>query len=140
MSFREMSAGLMALALLGAGVFYLYTVMGMYSELGMAPPPLMPLVIVYVIVLIIISIVGHIILGVLYPKEANAAMDERDRLVIARAGHWSGYILGAAVVMSLGHYLIYMDGNIMFHGAFIGLMVAQTAEYLLQMFFYRRSV
>ena len=82
--------------------------------------------------LVVIAVIGHIVIGILTPREANAAPDERERLIIARAGHFSGYVLGAGVLSALAGYLLTYDGNLLFYGTFASLMLAQLAEYLLQ--------
>ncbi len=134
MSFREKSAWTMALVMIVTGVFYAWLV----SHAPMAPVigPLLP----YVLAVIVLSVVLQILLAILSPKEANAAADEREKLVIARAGHWSGMILAVLLMLAGGTYVVHPNGNMLFHHILGALIAAQTAEYLFQIYFLRRAI
>jgi hypothetical protein len=140
MAFHEKSAWIMSLALLLGGIFYFGVVARISSELGHLVPPMLPLVAVYTAVLIAVAIAGHIVIALMAPKEASARLDERERLLAVRAGHHSGSIFGAGVVVSLGLYLFSYDGNLLFYCVFGSLMVSQIAEYGLQIVLYRTTV
>ena len=140
MSFREKSAWLMTAALLVTGLFYFSFVVRLSSELGEIAPPLLPVVGLYVVLLVVLAVLGHVLVAAFAPRDAGADMDERDRLIAARSGNLSGYILAAGVLLALGHYLVAYNGNALFHGAFASLLISQLAEYGLQIFFYRRAV
>ena len=134
MSFREKSAWAMAGVMFVTGLFYAWLV-------GLAPQapvagPLIP----YVLLVIVLSIVVQVGLALFSPKEANAPADEREQFVIARAGHWSGMILGLAMVVSGGAYILGPDGNMLFHHVLGGIILAQLAEYLFQVFLFRRGI
>lgn len=140
MSFREKSAWVMSLALLLAGAAYFVVVAQMSAALGQIAPPLVPLIVVYVVALTLIAAFGHAIVAALAPKEAHAASDERDRLIVFRAGSFSGVVLGLGIVCAMGTYLVTMSGNALFHGVLASLMIAQLAEYLRQIVLYRTTV
>ena len=140
MSFREKSAWLMTAALLLTGLFYFSFVVRLSSELGEIAPPLLPAVGLYIGLLIVLAVIGHILAAAFAPKDASADMDERDRLIAARSGNLSGYILAAGVLLALGHYLAAYNGNALFHGVFASLLISQMAEYGLRIVFYRRAV
>lgn len=140
MSFHEKSAWVMATVLLAGAGFYFRTVASMSAELGAIAPPVLPVVIVYVVAIILLSIFGHILVAVSKPSEADDTMDERDRIISSRAGAFSGVLLGIGVITSLGHYLFYYDGNLLFHMAFGALMLAQLGEYAARIVMYRRGV
>ena len=140
MSFREQSAWLMTAALLLTGLFYFSFVARLSSELGEIAPPLLPVVGLYLAVLIVLAVVGHVLAAAFAPKDATADMDERDRLIAARSGNLSGYILAAGALLALGHYLVAHNGNALFHGVFASLLISQMAEYGLRILFYRRAV
>ena len=72
-------------------------------------------------------------------REANAPADERERLVQQRAGNWSGLVLATGAVLSLGHFMVRADGNMLFHLVMASLIVAQIAEYAFRIFLVRRS-
>jgi hypothetical protein len=138
MSFREKSAWLMALLMTAAGLYYLYIVREASRALGETAPP--AIVIAFVILVVVSSVVAQVLLAVSSLKEANAPADERERLVQQRAGNWSGLILATGAVSSLGHFMVYSDGNMLFHLVMGSLIVAQIAEYAFQILLVRRSV
>ena len=137
MSFREKSAWLMALLMAAAGLFYLHVVRGVSHVRGETVPS--ATVIGFVILVVICSVVAQIVLALSSPKEANAPADERERIVQQRAGNWSGLVLAAGAVFSLGHFMVYSDGIMLFHLVMASLIVSQIAEYAFQIVLVRRS-
>lgn len=137
MSFHEKSAWAMGLILLIGMGFYLNTVASMSAGLDMVAPPVLPVVIVYVIVIVVLSIAGHIMIAISKPSEADGTMDERDKLIAARAGNIAGVILAVGLLGGLGAYLFTYDGNMLFHAAFLSLMISQVAEYGARIVYYR---
>ena len=140
MPFREKSAWIMFFVLLSGGVFYFRAVASMSAGLEELAQPNLRLVIVFTTALVILAGVGHIVTAVFAPKEANGAVDERERRIFDRAGHLAGYVFGFGVVPSLGIYLFTQDGNLLFYCVFASLMVSQLAEYVVQIFLYRTVV
>lgn len=140
MAFQEKSAWLMSIALILGGLFYYNAVSALTTEIGALAPPILPTIVVYTFILVIIAVIGHVAIAVFAPKEANAPLDERDKTILNRAGHLSGYVLGIGVIMALGHYLFLHNGDILFYGVFASLMLSQLAEYLIQIFYYRAVV
>ncbi len=130
----------MSVALLLGGVLYFGAVVSAWSESGQLMSPLIPLIVIYTVCLAAIAIVGHIVIAVLAPKDANAPVDERERQIFVRAGHYSSYIFAVGILISLGIYLVSNSGDLLFYTVFASLMVAQTAEYFFQILFYRTSI
>lgn len=140
MPFREKSAWIMSSALLLLGLAYFYAVGSIWSESGQLAAPMLPLVIVYTGGLILLAMIGHVAIAALAPRDANAAVDEREQLIFDRAGNYSSYVMGAGVVMSLGLYLLSRNGDLLFYSVFASLMLGQFMEYVFQIVFYRTSV
>lgn len=140
MPFHEKSAWIMSVALLLGGVFYFAVVVSLSGELGGLVPPILPLVVLYTVLLVVVAVIGHIVVAICAPREANAALDERERRIFDRAGHLSGYVFGAGVLLSLALYLFTYDGNLLFYGVFGSLMLGQLAEYVIQIRLYRAVV
>ncbi|GGB66387.1 hypothetical protein [Henriciella pelagia] len=140
MSFHEKSAWAMAVILLAGLGWYVRTIAGMSAGMEQLAPPVLPVVIAYIVVIVILSIVGHVLIAVAKPSEADDMMDERDKLIAARAGNVSGVLLGVGVLAALGAYLFTYDGNLLFHAAFLALMVSQIAEYGARIVYYRGGV
>lgn len=140
MSFHEKSAWVMSIALILSGTAYFFIVAQMSAAIGEIAPPLGPIVAIYVVVLTILAVFGHAIVAALSPKEANAATDERDRLIVYRASSFAGIVLATGIFCAMGFYLLTYSGNALFHGVLASLMVAQLAEYLRQIVLYRTVV
>lgn len=138
MAFQTKSAWVMAAVMTGTGLFYLSLVREASIAVGGTAPP--AIVIPYVLVVVAASVVAQIVLALTSVREAQAPTDERERLVQQRAGAWSGHLLATGVVLSLGHFLVYGDGNMLFHLITGSLIVAQVAEYALHIFFERTRV
>jgi len=60
MAFREKTAWIMAFALLLGGAFYGYVVWAGSQAMGGMMPPLIPIIAIYVALLVVIAIIGHI--------------------------------------------------------------------------------
>jgi hypothetical protein len=140
MPFREKSAWLMSFALFAGGSFYFRAVAEASAALGDLAPPNLPTLVKYAVILIVIAVVGHIIIAVLAPDEANETTDERERRAADRAGHASGYVLGIGVLLALGLYLFTHDGNAMFYLLFASLMLSQLVEYGIQILLLRTKI
>ncbi|WP_084418161.1 hypothetical protein [Henriciella litoralis] len=137
MSFHEKSAWAMALIMVAGILYYFSVVADMSAGLDQLAPPVLPVVVAYIVVIVVLSIIGHVLIAISKPSEANDMMDERDKLIAARAGNISGVILGIGVIAALGNYLFNYDGNLLFHTAFGALMMSQLAEYAARIVYYR---
>lgn len=140
MSFREKSAWIMLTALLSGCLLYFTQIKSMSYSLGELAQPTIPIVIFFTVSLLLVAVVGHIIIAILSPKEANASSDERERKIFDRAAHLSSHVFTTGVVLSLTLYLISYDGNMLFYGAFGSLILGQLAEYVFQIYFYRAAI
>lgn len=140
MPFHEKSAWVMAIALLTGGVIYFGMVGALTTQTGSLAAPTIPQIAIYTAVLVLIAIVGHIIAALAAPHEADAPTDERDKRIFDRAGNLSGYVVGAGTILSLGLYLVFNDGNLLFYGVFASLMSSQLAEYVAQIVLYRSAI
>lgn len=135
MPFREKSAWVMAAIIVITAVLYALLIGPLPNGV-----PALPIVIAYVVVLTILSVFGQIAIAVFAPRDAGAAADERDRRIADRAGNLSGTVLAVGIVIAMGMYLMGHPPSHMFHAALISLMLAQLAEYVLQIWFYRRGL
>lgn len=133
MSFRERSAWVMGCMLVLIGGFYLKLVIGDGVPPSFAAVP-------FVLGTIVVSIAAQIVLAVMSPREASSPVDERERLVIQKATHFSSYVLASGVVVGLGMFMISQDGMKMFHIVLTSLILAQIAEYGAQIFLLRSRV
>lgn len=134
MSFREKSAWVMGAIMLATGVFYAQLVAG--APHAPVIEPLIP----YVLAVVVFSVVAQIGLAMASPKEANAPADEREKIVIDRAGHWSGMVMGVLAVAACATYVALPSGGMLFHHIIGALIVAQLAEYVFQIVLFRRPI
>ena len=140
MSFREKTAWGMGTILILAGIWYFQRVIGLSEALGETAAPSIRFVIGYVVLVVIASIVVNVIIASAAGKEAEAPADERERAILDKAGHWSGYVLAVGAVAGLWHFSWLNDGNLLFHIVFGSLMLSQITEYAFQVFLFRRGV
>lgn len=139
MPYREKSAWVMAAVMALTGLYYLHLVVSASPGVGSAMRPT-GVLIAFALLVIIASVVTQVMLALSSPKEANAPADERERPVLDRAGRIAGVVLGSGVVTSLLLFLYRGDGNLLFHMIMGSLIVAQIAEYMLQIVLLRRGV
>lgn len=140
MSFQEKSAWVMSIALLISGSFYAWTVVALANVLEVIPPPNAGGIAIGVIIIVAIAIFGHAVAAIGNPADANAPEDERDRLVVWRAGNLSGLLLGVVCMLSLFAFAVFENGNLLFHMIVAGMVLSQLAEYVLIIWYYRRGV
>jgi hypothetical protein len=133
MSVREIVAWVMVAVLGAVGAICLTSILGA----GFAAPPHQS-VIEAAGFTVIAVVVLEIALAIFFPKQSGAAPDERERLIVARAGHWSGLVFLFGVLPALGHYASNGDGNTMFHVIVLSLFVSGVAEYGSQIVLFRR--
>ena len=138
MSYREKSAWVMALVMIGAGFYYLKLAVSASNHIGATAPPF-GILVAYVLVVIAGSVAAQIALAISSPTEANCAADERERPLLDRAGHWSGCILAGGAVTSLLYFLARGDSFLLFHMVMASLILSQIAEYVFQIVLLRRS-
>ncbi|QTH63095.1 hypothetical protein J1N51_10105 [Psychrosphaera ytuae] len=139
MSFHEKSAWLMAVILTLCGLSYFQKVFAMSQAAGEVIAPSLQMLSSFTVSIVVLAVIGHIVTAAVAPKEANTDPDERERTIFNKAGNLSGYILGFGAVAGLFHFLFKGDGNLLFYIVFASLLVAQIADYALQIFFYRRG-
>lgn len=137
-SYKELSAWIMSGALLLSGGLYAYILKTIWNQTGEWVVPLVPFV-AMTVVLVVLSIFGHLIGAILMRSRANEASDERDKAIRQRAGYFSGYILGASVLIVLLATMLNPNGFFIFHAIFACVLLSQIAEYVLQIVFFRQT-
>jgi uncharacterized membrane protein len=138
--FQEKMAWAMMLILIVTGVAYYGVIYQAADALGQFPPPILPLMIGYVVLLVIASVVASILIAITKPSEANTDLDEREQLIQFKGEAWSGRAMGFLIICALIDFGVNGDGNRLFHLVFATMIISQIAEYGLQIFFFRRGV
>ena len=140
MPFREKSAWIMSAALIVGGIVYFRAILSVWSESGQLLSPGFPLILTYTGFLVVIAVVGHVVAVAFAPNDADAPIDERERQIFIRAGHYSSYVFAAGTVTSLGLYIFSNSGDLLFYTVFASLLVSQIVEYVFQILYFRTSV
>ncbi|WP_348671209.1 hypothetical protein [uncultured Idiomarina sp.] len=138
MAFREKSAWLMLIITLLVGGGLTFEVVQGFNSTSQWPPAVSVFTRLTV-GLIVLSIVGQIALAFIDRKSANRPADEREKTIQQRADAYSGILLGVLIVSSLMTYLVHQDGDLLFLMALLSLVVAQAAEYVVEIIGYRRG-
>ena len=133
MSVREVSAWVMVLVFGVVGAGCLASIL----RAGLDAPP-QPTVVASAPAIVASVIALEVVLAIFLPKKADAPPDERERLIIARTGHWAGLAFLAAVLPALGHYVVRADGDVMFNVIVLGLFASGLIEYGAQLVLFRR--
>jgi hypothetical protein len=133
MSARELTAWAMVLLSGGIGASCLLAIL----IAGLDAPP-QPAVLAAGSAAIAGAIALEILLSIFLPRQSCAAPDERERMILAHAGHWSGLVFLFGVLPALGHYAMHANGNVMFNVIVLSLCVAALVEYGAQIVLFRR--
>lgn len=139
MGFQEKMAWAMMIILIVTGAAYYSLVFQTSAAIGATAPPILPLMIGYVVFLVVLAIIASIGIAITKPSEANTALDEREQLIQFKSEAWSGRAMAFLVLCALLDFGVYGDGNRLFHAIFASLIIGQIAEYGFQIFFYRRG-
>ncbi|MAD53610.1 hypothetical protein [Idiomarina sp. UBA3162] len=138
MAFREKSAWLMLIITLLVGGGLTFEVVQGFNSTSQWPPAVSVFT-QLTMGLIVLSIIGQIALALVDRKSANRPADEREKTIQQRADAYSGILLGVLIVSSLMTYLVHQHGDLLFLMALLSLVVAQAAEYLVEIIGYRRG-
>ncbi len=139
MSFREKSTWvLLAVTVIVYG-WYFTTTLG--TALTRGVPPVADNVRLFgaVVVMVLLSVVAHIVIAILSPKEADTA-DERDRLIELRGDQRAGYVMGVALFSTLGLALAGASVFWIAHAALAGLVLSELVKAVTKLIDYRRGV
>ena len=139
MSYMEKSAGLSLFALFIATGFYMRKTLSASLEQGLIAAPETSTLIIYVALVTIISVVGNIVVSAMASQDAAAGADERDKSIARNASAQAGQFLAVGAVFSLIVYIQTNNGDALFHGVFISLMLSQITQNVLQLVYYRRA-
>lgn len=138
MSFSEKSAWVMFLVLAVIGGGFIIDVVEVSLAIGAIAPPMM--VIKFVVSMIFVSIVAQVVLAITSSRDASRPKDERERSIALWSSAKAGFVFAFGVITSLGHFLYYGDGNLLFYMVLASLIMSQLLEYVLQIIAFRRGI
>jgi len=144
-SFQEKSAAISLVAVLAVYGYYFYFV---FLGAGPASPEEMLFWMVgLVVVLVIVQVAFHIVVAVLNPREANAAEDERERLIALKAYRVSYLLMSAGALVVLGRILfgsVVEPEQVTLLGIanllLFALVLAEVGHYAAAIYHFRRGV
>lgn len=82
----------------------------------------------------------HIVLGVLFSREAEEGADERDRQIETRADAGAGYVLGAGVFTTLFMVVFNVSGFWIAHALLAALVASELYKGVRRAILYRMGV
>ena len=146
LGFKERSAWInAAIMLLLAGYYYVEA----FAGEPLSPAQTLGLLFRVVLFIVIVETVSHAALAIL---TRDTETDERDRLVGARAGNLSGYVLGFFVVTTIDYAMLFsaIDNRTQVcnprsmataaHLLVFGMVVSEFSKAAAQLFLYRRGL
>ena len=91
-------------------------------------------------IIVAVSIVGHIGAALVGFNDAKAPEDERDKKISIRANSISSYVLGFGAVSGILHYIVLGNGDLLFHLILISLTLSAIVEYAFRIYLYRTVI
>jgi hypothetical protein len=144
LSFQEKSLWLMLASLVIAFGFYFVSVLGAHAALAaqspdlardLAPPDV-GLFVAAVILLVVLSVAGHVVIALV---DRNPQTDERDRLIGLKGTSYASYVLATGVFLALTA-AAFTRGNFVFTHVLLAFWVlAQLVAIGSQLVMYRRG-
>lgn len=144
MSFREKSTWVTFFLLLVGFVIYFsnaFTVLHGHSHIDSQPSPnLFRLFFQLVFWFIVLEIVVHILIAARAPKDANAPLDERERLIALKSMRPAFYVLLVGAFLVIGSTPVDITKYHMAHSILFVVWVAELVRYGMQLYYFRRGV
>lgn len=94
-----------------------------------------------VIFLVVLQIIYHIIIGILWRRDAQERQDERDRMVVLKAGRLAYYVLLVGLFVLMAYLLMNtVSGLLAVQYAFMAVFAGEFVRYFATFVYYRLSV
>jgi hypothetical protein len=138
MSFREKSDWCSFLSLCVFGFFF-FQLAHDFLTYGHPPRNYFALFFGLAGLMVAIQVVSHVGLVILSPKDAEAPVDERERLIHLRAVRVSYYVLLVGVFLVIGTMHLGFSIWQMAHCILFVIWLAELVRYGLRLFFHRRE-
>jgi hypothetical protein len=141
MSFREKSVWVTAAIMLYMWAWYVSAVGPSLFDGTVSRSQSIGMFIGMTVMVIVLEVVGHIILAITSPKDANAPEDERDRLIMQKAESHASWMLGAGVIIITIHIMAHDISSVaVVHLLILLLIAVEVISRVLQIYFYRRGL
>lgn len=141
MSFREKSVWVTAAIMLYMWAWYVSAVGPSLLDGTVSRGQSIGMFIGMTVMVIVLEVVGHIILAITSPKDADAPEDERDRLITQKAESHASWMLGAGVIIIAVHIMARdMSSVAVVHLLILMLIAVEVISRVLQIYYYRRGL
>jgi len=145
LSFREKSAVVSLLAVLGTyGYYFYFVLLGAGPD---SPAEMLSWMIGLIVVLVVIEVVFHIVIAGFDHRETERPADERERLISLKAFRVGYLVLCGFVLLALGRTLfgsVFAPEEVSLleiaNLLLLGLVLAEVANYGVQLYHFRRGV
>jgi hypothetical protein len=139
MSFREKSAWVTLVLLLGFGIYFV--------ELGshwLNPAAHhenhFELFVLLVIAMVILETASHIVIAIQSPRDAKAPRDEREHQIALRATRPAFFVLLVGAFLSIGTLHLGATTWMLAHCVLLAIWIAELTRFGTQIYYYRRGI
>jgi hypothetical protein len=138
MSFREKSAWITFVLLIGFGAYF-----GELAREWLTPgePHInhLRLFLALIIAIVVLEVVTHVVLALRSPQDAKAPLDERERLIALRATRPAFYVLLVGAFLSIGTMHLGASTLMLAHCVLLAIWIAELTRFGTQIYQYRRG-
>jgi len=138
MSFREKSAWITFVLLLGFGIYF-GEVLNHWLNPGEPHTNHLQLFLLLVVAIVILEIVTHTMMAIRSPEDAKAPFDERERLIALRATRPAFFVLLVGAFLSIGTMHLGANTFMLAHCVLLAIWIAELTRFGTQIYYYRRG-
>jgi hypothetical protein len=139
MSFREKSAWVTFVLLLGFGIYFIEVGTDWLNP-TMHHVNHFQLFIILLIAIVILETASHIVIAIQSPRDAKAPLDERERLIALRATRPAFFVLLVGAFLSIGTMHLGASTWMLAHCVLLAIWSAELTRFGTQVYYYRRGI
>ena len=140
MSFQEKSTWVSLAVNSGIFGFYFYHAFAVLGNPEALDRGLIVLFVGLVILTIIVQTVSHILLSLMYRKDEQAGIDERDKLIELKANRVSYIILAGGVWLTFFGLMVLPIQIVLANILMAFFIISEVVGYGVQLYYYRRGI
>jgi hypothetical protein len=139
MSFREKSAWVTLVLLMGFGIYFVEV--GSHFFNPTAPHENhFELFVLLVIAMVILEVASHIVFAIQSPRDAKAPLDERERMIALRATRPAFFVLLVGAFLSIGTMHLGASTWTLAHCVLLAIWISELTRFGTQLYYYRRGI
>ena len=138
MSFHEKSAWVSLISIIGVSTFYF-----LHVSWSLTPEPSGQLVrgLLYCIVgFVIIEVIGHTVISIRTPRDAQTPRDEREQLINLKAVRAAAYVYVGGSFLAVSTLHLGASGITIGYGVLLAFVAAEVVNYATRIVYHRRGV